>query len=106
MSRGTVVLAALKAIKNPELLAGRVSRQVRNLVIDAGIEVISSVPVTIAPSRRAADPIIAGRHISNPVLPWQAENRASFILSKLEEGYDNDQIESELGFEQAGYPES
>ena len=92
-------LAALKAIKNPELLAGKFLRQVRNLVIDAGIEAISSVPVTIAPSRRATDRIIAGRHISNPVLPWQAENRASFILSKLEEGYDNYQIESELGFD-------
>ena len=92
-------LAALKAIKKPELLTGGVSRQVRNLVIDAGIEVISSVPVTVAPSRRAADRIIAGRHVGTPVLAWQAENRASFILSKLEEGYDNDQIESELGFD-------
>lgn len=92
-------LAALKAIRKPELLTGGVSRRVRNLVINAGIEVISSVPVTIAPSRRAADRIIAGRHIGTPVLAWQAENRASFILSKLEEGYDNDQIESELGFD-------
>ena len=55
--------------------------------------------LTIAPNRRAADRIIAGRHIGTPVLAWQAENRASFILSKLEEGYDNDQIESELGFD-------
>ena len=92
-------LAALKAIRKPELLTGKVSGQVRNLVVDAGIEVISSVPVTVAPSRRAADRIIAGRHIGTPVLAWQAENRASFILSKLEEGYDNDQIESELGFD-------
>ena len=92
-------LAALKAIKKPELLTGKFLGQVRNLVIDAGIEVISSVPVTIAPNRRATDRIIAGRHISNPVLAWQAENRASFILSKLEEGYDNNQIESELGFD-------
>lgn len=92
-------LAALKAIKNPELLTGKFLGQVRNLVIDAGIEAISSVPVTIAPSRRATDRIIAGRHIKNPVLAWQAENRANFILSKLEEGYDNNQIESELGFD-------
>lgn len=92
-------LAALKAIKDPQLLTGGVSGQVRNLVVDAGIEVISSVPVTIAPSRREADRIIAGRHIGTPVLAWQAESRASFILSKLEEGYDNNQIESELGFE-------
>ena len=57
-----------------------------------------TVPVTIAPSRRATDRQIAGRHIGTPVLAWQAENRASFILDKLEEGYDNDQLHDQLGF--------
>ena len=92
-------LAALKAMKKPELLTGRFSEQVENLVSNANIAVVSSVPVTIAPSRRATDRIIAGRHVGTPVLAWQAENRASFILSKLEEGYDNNQIENELGFD-------
>jgi hypothetical protein len=38
------------------------------------------------------------RHIGSPVLAWEAENRASFILEKLEEGYDNDELQNELGF--------
>ena len=31
-------------------------------------------------------------------MAWQAENRASFILDKLQEGYDNDDLRDELGF--------
>ena len=42
--------------------------------------------------------MIAGRHIGTPVLPWEAENRASFILEKLEEGYDNEELRDDLGF--------
>jgi hypothetical protein len=32
------------------------------------------------------------------VLAWQAENRASFILDKLAEGYSNEQLRDQLGF--------
>lgn len=92
-------LAALKALREPGLLEGSLQRQVERLsrrFID--IQVIATVPVTIAPSRRATDRQIAGRHVGTPVLAWQAENRASFILDKLEEGYDNDALRDELGF--------
>jgi hypothetical protein len=61
-------------------------------------QAIATVPVTLAPSRRATDRQVAGRHVGSPVLPWQAENRASFILDKLAEVYDNDQLRDELGF--------
>ncbi len=92
-------LAALKALRQPGLLAGSNQRKVERIarqVID--IESIATVPVTIAPNRRATDRLLAGRHIGTPVLAWQAENRASFILDKLEEGYDNEELEEELGF--------
>jgi hypothetical protein len=92
-------LAALKALREPGLLEGPKHRQVERLsrkIIDP--ESIASVPVTIAPNRKATDRQIAGRHIGTPVLAWQAENRASFILDKLEEGYDNDELRDTLGF--------
>lgn len=92
-------LAALKALLEPRLLDGAGQRQVERLarrVIDTSS--ISSVPVTIAPTRRATDRQIAGRHVGTPVLPWQAENRASFILEKLSEGYTNEELRDELGF--------
>lgn len=92
-------LAALKALIEPGLLSGALERQVERFSRRiADPKVIENVPVTIAPNRRATDRQIAGRHIGSPVLAWQAENRASFILDKLEEGYDNDELHDELGF--------
>jgi hypothetical protein len=92
-------LAALKALREPGLLEGSLLRQVERLarrILDPGA--LAQVPVTTAPSRRATDRQIAGRHIGTPVLAWQAENRASFILEKLTEGYSNDQLRDDLGF--------
>ena len=92
-------LAALKALREPGLLQGAKQRQVERLsrkIVDG--QMIATVPVTLAPNRRATDRQIAGRHIGTPVLAWEAENRASFILEKLEEGYDNDELRDQLGF--------
>lgn len=92
-------LAALKALREPGLLDGALQRQLERLsrqVEDPAA--LATVPVTLAPSRRATDRQLAGRHIGTPVLPWQAENRASFILDKLSEGYTNDQLRDQLGF--------
>lgn len=92
-------LAALKALREPGLLEGPEQRRVERLsrrLLD--IQIIATVPVTLAPSRRATDRQIAGRHIGTPVLAWRAENRASFILDKLEQGYDNEALGDELGF--------
>ena len=91
-------LAALKALKEPGLLTGSIQRQVQRLSRQADPQMLARVPVTIAPGRRATDRLISVRHIGSPVLAWEAENRASFILSKVEEGYSNDQLFDELGF--------
>ncbi|MCA9064661.1 MAG: hypothetical protein KDA96_16430 [Planctomycetaceae bacterium] len=92
-------LAALKALNEPGLLdgpmQGRVERFARRL---SDATSVSTVPVTIAPNRRATDRQVAGRHVGTPVLAWQKENRASFILDKLQEGYTNDDLRDELGF--------
>lgn len=92
-------LAALKALREPGLLEGASQRQVERFsrrIVNP--DALKKVPVTIAPSRRATDRQIAGRHIGTPVLAWQAENRASFILEKLAEGYDNNELRDDLGF--------
>ena len=92
-------LAALKALREPGLLEGSLERRVERLARRiADVQGITKIPVTIAPSRRATDRQIAGRHVGTPVLAWQAENRASFILEKLAEGYDNNELRDELGF--------
>lgn len=92
-------LAALKALRQSGLLDGSMCRQIERLsrqIEDPND--IARVSVTLAPSRRATDRLLAGRHIGTPVLAWQAENRASFILDKLAEGYTNDQLRDRLGF--------
>lgn len=92
-------LAALKALREPALLENPWQRQLERLSrLIEDPDTIASVPVTIAPSRRATDRLIAGRHVGTPVLAWQAENRASFILDKLAEGYTNSQLLDQLGF--------
>src|SRR5687767_15374564 len=50
------------------------------------IDSLATVPVTVAPDRRATDRLLAGRHIGTAVKAWRAENRASFILDKLTDG--------------------
>lgn len=92
-------LAALKALKEPGLLSGPMQKQVERFarrILDT--DAIARVPVTFAPDRRSTDRLIAGRHIGTLVLPWQGENRASFILDKLAEGYTNDELRDQLGF--------
>ncbi len=92
-------LAALKALKEPGLLEGSFQRKVEKLSKGLpDLSLISRVPVTIAPNREVTDVQLAGRHRGTPVRPWTAENRASFILDKLSEGYSNDQLRDVLGF--------
>ena len=92
-------LAALKALHEPGLLDGAMQRHVERLSHQIeDLSEIASVPVTFAPSRRATDRQISGRHVGAPVLAWQAENRASFILNKLAEGYTNEQLRDQLRF--------
>lgn len=95
-------LAALKALREPALLSGKYQKQVERLVRNmSSPQSIERIPVVFAPSRKAADRQIAVRHGGTPVLAWKPENRASFILDKLEEGYNNDTLRDELGFSSA-----
>ena len=91
-------LAALKALREPTLLEEPHRRRVFRLHEFADLESIRRVPVTIAPSRRATDSLIATRHVGTPVRRWRLENRASFILDKLGEGYDEEELLNELRF--------
>lgn len=92
-------LAALKALRDPTLLEGQHQRTVERLAAKiVGIGALAEVPVVIAPNRRATDPQVAGRHVGTPVLAWEAENRANFILAKLEDGYSTEELKQDLGF--------
>lgn len=100
-------LAALKALREPGLLEGSPHRQVDRLrrQID-DISTLAKIPIIIAPSRRATDRQVAARHAETAVLSWTKENRSSFILDKLQEGYSNEQIKDRLGFTTADIQEA
>lgn len=92
-------LAALKGLHNPELLDPPLRARIqtlRNRMRDSAI--LTAVPIVVAPNRRATDRTVAGRHIGQASKPWQAEDRASFIMEKLDEGYSVDQLRDELNF--------
>ena len=94
-------LAALKAIHEPSLLEGlgAIKKQVERLTERFGARnSIAKVPVIVAPDRKSTDRQIAGKNIGTPVLAWQSENRATFILEKIAEGYENIDLRDELGF--------
>lgn len=99
-------LAALKALREPGLLEGTGRRQVERLSRNMDLSILDEVPVVIAPGRQATDRLVAGRHVGTSVMAWQAENRASFILDKLDEGYDNERLRDELGFDVADIQEA
>jgi hypothetical protein len=64
-------LAALKGLREPGLLEGPARLQLEKLARKIeDLDAISKVPVTIAPSRKATDRQVAGRHIGTPVLAW------------------------------------
>ena len=88
-------LAALKALFAPTILDGTDERKIERL--GEAIDIPSEVPVVTAPSREAADRLLAARHIGTPVLAWGPEKRARFILAKVKEGYDDDRLRDELG---------
>lgn len=90
-------LAALKVLRDPHLLTGQTRRRIEVLNKTIDLDAISRVPVTIAPNRRATDPVVAVRHVGTPVRAWQAANRAKFVLDKLDEGYSNENLHDELG---------
>jgi len=92
-------LAALKGLIEPTLVDGPWAKKLARLAATmGGTDDIASVPVTTAPSRRDTDRQVASRHIGTPVLAWEAENRAGFILEKLAEGYTPEQLRTNLGF--------
>ena len=92
-------LAALKALREPDILEGGRQTSVKRLLSARGPAALpTSVPVTIAPDRAATDRQIAVRHVGTPVRRWRPENRASFILAKLDEGYDESALIDSFGF--------
>ena len=81
-------VAALKLLLSPSL-APETSRsrieKIANILTDDQKESFSEIAAVIAPSREAANPIIADRHTSPPVESWRPIMQARFFYNMLEE---------------------
>ena len=92
-------LAALKALREPEVLEGGRRTSVEGLLRARGpVAVPRSVSVTVAPDRTATDRLIAVRHVGTPVRRWRPANKANFILARLDGGYDESGLMEAFGF--------
>lgn len=76
-------ITALKAIRNPTLL-GRFAQQMERLVSRyPEAETPAQVRVMVAPSREAAQPLLARLHTRNPKKSWLREQQAVFYHAQL-----------------------
>ena len=100
-------LAALKALRDPEILEGSARKKLDKLLQANGPQAVpQKVPVAIAPSRAATDRLVAVRHIGTPVRRWRPQNQARFIVNKLDEGYDESSLATSLGFSKSDVREA
>lgn len=75
--------AALKAIHNPSLLGKSTARLERLLSRYPDAEMPTQIRVMVAPSREAAQPLLARLHTRNPKEPWLREQQAVFYHAQL-----------------------
>jgi hypothetical protein len=77
-------VAALKAIHNPSLLSDAGQKKVERLLSRfPGAEMPTQIRVMVAPSREAAQPLLARLHTRNPKESWIREQQAVFYHSQL-----------------------
>ena len=76
-------ITALKAISNPSLLGRSASRLERLMHRHPDAEIPAQVRVMTAPSREAAQPLLARLHTGNPKVRWIREQQAVFYHAQL-----------------------
>lgn len=83
-------ITALKAIHNPSLLGKSEPRMERLLSRYPEAEMPTEVRVMVAPSREAAQPLLARLHTRNPKKSWLREQQALFYHAQLSQMSVND----------------
>ncbi|KPM55670.1 hypothetical protein ACG83_10295 [Frankia sp. R43] len=85
-------IASLKAIQRPSLL-GKAAAKVERLVSrHPNADTPTEIRVMVAPSREAAQPLLARLHTRNPKKPWIREQQAIFYHAQLAPGMTIDAL--------------
>ena len=85
-------LAALKVLLSPAAAPAQHQGKFRSLSAMIPREMIKLVPVTVAPSREAALPLISEKHTRSSVEQWETAQKARFYISLIDMGKSSDDI--------------
>jgi hypothetical protein len=89
-------LGALKLLDNPSLAPETKVKSFQALKERLPPQAIEKVAVVIAPSRRAAAPLIADRHTGNPIKKWARIQQMRFIRSLIDAEHDIAEVAKQL----------
>lgn len=89
-------LAALKLLDDPSLALESKAKYFQSLKERLPPQAFEKVAVVIAPSRRAAAPLIADRHTGSPIKKWVRIQQARFIRSLIDTEHDIAEVASQL----------
>jgi hypothetical protein len=99
-------LAALKLLISPAAAPDQEQKTFRQLAAKLDIKAISSVSVTIAPSRDAALPIILERHTHSQLESWSPAMQAKFFRDLASDGHEVPEMAALAGTTEAKVLES
>jgi hypothetical protein len=99
-------LAALKVLLSPAAAPAQEQNAFRRLSAKLDIKAISSVNVTIAPSRAAALPIILERHTHSQLASWSPAMQAKFFRDLATDGHEVKEMAALAGTTEAKVLES
>lgn len=94
-------LAGLKLLISPDAAPEESKKKYKLIADGVDLGAISKVPVVIAPSRRAAAPIIATRHTMEQIQKWSPVQQARYFQSLIEEGLAVASVAKLVGFSNA-----
>ncbi|XXF75297.1 hypothetical protein P2318_19730 [Myxococcaceae bacterium GXIMD 01537] len=89
-------LAALKLLDEPKLAPETKVKYFQSLKERLPSQALEKVAVVIAPSRRAAAPLIADRHTESPIKKWVRIQQARFLRSLIDTEHDIEEVARQL----------
>ena len=90
-------IAALKALKKPEVAGDKFQQKVAGLDRSRLGDLFQKVPVVETTSKAVADRVISARHLQNLSMAWNAKGRSRFVFERLEEGIEPEKLFSVYG---------
>lgn len=92
-------LAACKLLVSPNMAPSSLEKKFRTLTATFDLQLLSKVPVLVAPSRDSTVPLIISRHTAAQIAMWKPAMQAHFYSNLVEQGFSIDQIAARFGLQ-------